>query len=68
MDRINQLTRSALNDIDDCNEAENLESVRIKYFGKNGIVTLELKSLSSLSSDEKKKSWSKFKFTKKEFF
>ena len=56
MDRINQLTRSALNDIDDCNEAENLESVRVKYFGKNGIVTLKLKSLSSLSSDEKKKS------------
>ena len=32
MDRINQLTRSALNDIDDCNEAENLESVRVKVF------------------------------------
>ena len=30
MDHINQLTHSALNDIDDCNETENLESVREK--------------------------------------
>ena len=68
MDRINQLTRSALNDIDDCNEAENLESVRVKYFGKNGIVTLELKSLSSLSSDEKKKVGQSLNLLKKNFF
>ena len=67
MDRINQLTRSALNDIDDCNEAENLESVRVKYFGKNGIVTLELKSLSSLSSDEKKKVGQSLNLLKKNF-
>ena len=68
MDRINQLTRSALNDIDDCNEAENLESVRVKFFGKNGIVTLELKSLSSLSSDEKKKVGQSLNLLKKNFF
>ena len=68
MDRINQLTRSALNDIDDCNEAENLESLRVKYFGKNGIVTLELKSLSSLSSDEKKKVGQSLNLLKKNFF
>ena len=68
MDRINQLTRSALNDIDDCNEAENLESVRVKYFGKNGIVTLKLKSLSSLSSDEKKKVGQSLNLLKKNFF
>ena len=68
MDRINQLTRSALNDIDDCNEAENLESIRVKYFGKNGIVTLELKSLSSLSSDEKKKVGQSLNLLKKNFF
>lgn len=68
MDRINQLTRSALNDIDDCNEAENLESVRVKYFGKNGTVTLELKSLSSLSSEEKKKVGQGLNLLKKNFF
>jgi len=68
MDRINQLTHSALNDIDDCNETENLESIRVKYFGKNGIVTLELKSLSSLSSDEKKKVGQSLNSLKKNFF
>ncbi len=68
MDRINQLTRSALNDIDDCNEAEKLESIRVKYFGKNGIVNLELKSLSSLSSDEKKKVGQSLNLLKKNFF
>ena len=53
MDRINQLTHSVLDDIDNCSDLQTLENLRIKYFGKNGIITAELKSLSSL--DQKKK-------------
>ena len=33
---------------------ESLEALRIKYLGKKGLVSLEMKSLSSLSIDEKK--------------
>ena len=31
-----------------------LEALRIKYLGKKGLISLEMKSLSSLSIDEKK--------------
>ena len=33
---------------------DSLESLRVKYLGKKGLVSLEMKSLSSLSIDEKK--------------
>ena len=33
---------------------DSLEALRIKYLGKIGLVSLEMKSLSSLSIDEKK--------------
>tara|TARA_B100000965_G_scaffold352355_1_gene327501 strand:- start:53 stop:376 length:324 start_codon:yes stop_codon:yes gene_type:complete len=33
---------------------DSLEALRIKYLGKKGLVSLEMKSLSSLSIDEKK--------------
>ena len=33
---------------------DSLEALRIKYLGKKGLLSLEMKSLSSLSIDEKK--------------
>ena len=33
---------------------KDLESVRLYYIGKKGLITLEMKSLSSLSVEEKK--------------
>ena len=53
MDRINQLTHSVLDDIDNCSDLQSIENLRVKYFGKNGIITAELKSLSSLEKNEK---------------
>ena len=52
----NQLTHSVLDDIDNCSDLQTLENLRVKYFGKNGIITAELKSLSS-SNRMKKKNW-----------
>ena len=49
-----QLIQSALNEVGIANSSQELENVRVKYFGKNGLVTLELKSLSSLSFEKKK--------------
>ena len=54
MDRINQLTHSVLDDIDNCSDLQSIENLSVKYFGKNGIITAELKSLSSLEKNEKK--------------
>ena len=43
-----------LEEINNTSSIENLESIRIKYLGKKGLISLEMKSLSSLSIDEKK--------------
>ena len=59
MDRINQLTHSVLDDIDNCRDLESLENLRVKYFGKNGIITNELKSLSDSRKRRKKRNRSK---------
>ena len=49
-----KLIQSALNEVEASSSSENLEKVRVKYFGKNGLFTKELKSLSSLSTEQKK--------------
>ena len=68
MDRINQLTHSVLDDIDNCSDLESLENLRVKYFGKNGIITAELKSLSSLEKNKKKEVGQKLNSIKNTFF
>ena len=68
MDRINQLTHSVLDDIDNCDNLESLENLRVKYFGKNGIITNELKSLSELEKEEKKEVGQKLNLIKNKFF
>ena len=68
MDRINQLTHSVLDDIDNCSDLQSLENLRVKYFGKNGIITIELKSLSSLEKNEKKELGKKLNSIKNTFF
>ncbi len=43
-----------LEQINKISSIENLESIRIKYLGKKGLISQEMKSLSSLSIEEKK--------------
>ena len=43
-----------LEEINKISSIENLETIRIKYLGKKGSISLEMKSLSSLSMEEKK--------------
>ena len=43
-----------LEEINNIASIENLENIRIKYLGKKGLIPLEMKSLSSLSIEEKK--------------
>ncbi len=49
-----QLFQSALIDVEKSNSEESLETVRVKYFGKNGLVNNELKNISKLTNDQKK--------------
>tara|TARA_Y100000590_G_scaffold32902_1_gene36113 strand:+ start:48 stop:1094 length:1047 start_codon:yes stop_codon:yes gene_type:complete len=43
-----------LEQINKISSIENLESIRIKYLGKKGLISQEMKSISSLSIEEKK--------------
>ena len=63
-----QLIESALNEVEKASSTEEIENVRIKFFGKNGLVTKELKSLISLSSEERKKIGNELNTFKKNFF
>ena len=46
--------KAILQEIDKSTSVEELENLRIKYLGKKGIISLEMKSLSTLSNEEKK--------------
>ena len=54
MSDYDQLFQSALVEVDNAKAPELLEKTRVKFFGKNGLISLELKKISSLSSEEKK--------------
>ncbi len=63
-----QLIQSALNEIENVESSDSLEEVRVKYFGKNGVITKELKTLSSMSIDKKKELGIKLNIFKSNFF
>ena len=68
MTNYDQLIQSAMVEVDNCKSIENLEKTRIKYFGKNGLVNLELKKISSMSVELKKKNRKKLNKFKIDFF
>ena len=63
-----QLIQSALNEIENVESSDSLEEVRVKYFGKNGVITKELKTLSSMPIDKKKELGIKLNILKSNFF
>ena len=63
-----QLIQSALNEVENAESSDSLEEVRVKYFGKNGIITKELKALSSLPVTKKKELGIKLNTLKNNFF
>ena len=54
MSNSDQLIQSVLDEVTACLELSDLENIRVKYLGKTGLVTEELKNLSKLSIEEKK--------------
>ena len=63
-----QLIQSALNEVENATTTTEIENVRIKYFGKNGFFTKELKSLSNLSIEDRKEIGIKLNSFKNDFF
>ena len=63
-----QLFQSALIDVEKSEDLKTLEEFRVKYFGKNGIISKELKSLSSLTVEDKKNFGKKLNTFKSNFF
>jgi len=59
MDKYDELIQSALIDVKNSKSIESIEKTRVKYFGKNGIINKELKLISTLDNDQKKKYWPK---------
>lgn len=54
MSNSEQLIQSVLDEVAACLKLTDLENIRVKYLGKTGLVTEELKNLSKLSIEEKK--------------
>ena len=54
MSDYDQLFQSVLVEVDNAMDSELLEKTRVKFLGKNGLISLELKKISSLSPEEKK--------------
>ena len=52
------------NKISQASSLSELEVIRVQYLGKKGLITLEIKTLSSLSIEEKKDKGQKLNFLK----
>ncbi len=47
-DNLSDLSNSAIQEINECSSSSELDSLRVKYLGKKGAVTVALKSVSSI--------------------
>ena len=68
MENYDQLIQSAMVEVDSSNSIDSLENVRIKYFGKNGVVNRKLKQISKLNNQEKREIGKKLNEFKSSFF
>ena len=50
---LSDLLNDALNEIEECKTLNNLEKLRVKYLGKKGHITSQLKKLGSMKTDQK---------------
>ena len=50
---LSDLLNDAINEIEECKTLNNLEKIRVKYLGKKGHITSQLKKLGSMKTDQK---------------
>lgn len=51
---LNVLSKDAITDVENSDNVESIEEIRVKYLGKKGIITNILKQMGSLSEEERK--------------
>lgn len=66
MDQLNQLIDQAKNDFASCSKLAELDHIKSKFLGKSGPITEAMKSLASLSSEEKPKKGAEINQVKKQ--
>ena len=52
---VSKVLRESLNELKICDNEDSVQTIRVKFLGKKGIITDLLKSLKNLNEDEKKK-------------
>ncbi len=52
---VSKVLKESLDELNSCDNEDSIQTVRVKFLGKKGIITDLLKSLKNLSDDEKKK-------------
>ena len=52
-DNLSDLSKSATQEINECSSTTELDSLRVKYLGKKGAVTIALKSVSSIDPKDR---------------
>ena len=52
-DNLSDLSKSATQEINECSSTTELDSLRVKYLGKKGVVTVALKSVSSVDPKDR---------------
>lgn len=67
MSQLSEMLKQSLNEISLAKTSAELYEVKVKYFGKNGSITAEMKSMGALSPEEKKAKGAELNLVKTEF-
>ena len=67
MNTISDILEQSIRELNNAENLNDLTHIRVKYIGKKGIFTSELKNLSSLSSKERPKAGEKINSAKANF-
>ena len=67
MSKLDEVAELAISEIEDSKNLSELESIRVKYFGKNGITNYEMKKISSLDSESRRELGKKLNLFKNNF-
>ena len=53
MNKISEILKQSINDLEDAVSPEEIDKIRIKYLGKKGVFTSELKKLAEIPKEKR---------------
>lgn len=56
-DKLNEIKNQALIDIENLNNLDSFQELKVKYLGKKGIITLETKQIVNIPVRNRKRIW-----------